>query len=107
MIDNYLQKEYHNSEIIVEEKFGTAFTIPRMDLVLPLGGLAVAVLSFIPVLGQLLALAYAVVCVYALFLLFKKYVPEQAVLYTVLSCVLGLFAIFIFIIRDKEQVAAE
>ncbi len=94
---------YIIGKIVVEEKFGT-FVLPRMDLILPLGALGVAVLAWIPVLGQLIAIAYAVVAVYALYLLFKKYVPEQAVLYTILSAI-GLFWIFIFIIRDKEPQA--
>ena len=93
---------YIIGKIIVEEKFGT-FVIPRMDLVLPLGALATAALFGILVLGQLVAIAYAVIAVYALYLLFKKYAPEQAVLYTVLSAI-GLFAIFIFVIRDKQPV---
>ena len=90
--------------IIKEVKLGT-LTIPRMDLVLPLGAVAVAVLSWIPVLGWLLLIAYYALCIYSLFLLYKEYVPDQAVLYTVLSAI-GLFAIFIFIIRDKEPVAS-
>ena len=89
--------------IVKELKFGESFTIPKMELVLPLGALAVAVLSWIPVLGWLLSIAFAVVLIYSLYILYKKYVPEQAVLYTVLSCI-GLFAIFIFIIRKKTPV---
>jgi heme A synthase len=94
---------YIIGKIVNEVKLGT-MTIPRMDLVLPLGALGVAVLSWIPVLGQLIALAYYALFIYTMYLLFKKYVPEQAVLYTVLSAI-GLFWIFIFIIRDKDQVA--
>ena len=37
--------------IVKELKFGTAFTIPKMELVLPLGCLAAAILGGIPVLG--------------------------------------------------------
>ena len=97
---------YIIGKIVGEAKFGTAFTIPRLELVLPLGAIAIGILGYIPVLGQLIALAYAVVCIYSLYLLYKKYVPDQAVLYTILSAV-GLFAIFIFIIRDKDQVVSE
>ena len=93
---------YIIGKIIAELKLGT-LTIPRMDLVLPLGSVAVAIFSWIPVLGWLLALAYYAMFIYSLYLLFKKYVPDSAVLYTILSA-LGLFAIFIFIIRDKEPV---
>ena len=94
---------YIIGKIVKELKLGT-LVIPRMDMVLPLGALAVAILSWIPVLGWLLAVAFYAMFIYTLYLLFKKYVPDQAVLYTVLSA-LGLFAVFIFIIRDKEPVA--
>jgi len=89
--------------IVKELKFGTSFTIPKMELVLPLGCLAVAILSWIPVLGWLISIAYAVVAIYSLYIMYQKYVPQQAVLYTVLSCI-GLFAIFIFVIRQKTPV---
>ncbi len=94
---------YIIGKIIKEVKLGTT-VIPRMDLVLPLGAVGVAILIWIPVLGQLIALAYYALFIYSLFLLFKKYVPDQAILYTILSAI-GFFAIFIFIIRDKEPVA--
>jgi len=89
--------------IVKELKFGSSFTIPKMELVLPLGALAMAILGWIPVLGWLLGIAYAIVAVYSLYVLYQKYVPQQAVLYTVLSCI-GLFPIFIFVIRKKNPV---
>lgn len=91
--------------LIKEMKLGST-TIPRMELVLPLSALVVGILAAIPFIGWLLGLAYAVMMIYSLYLLFKLYVPNEAVLYTVLSA-LGLFAIFIFIIRDKDQVLVE
>lgn len=94
---------YIIGKIVKEIKLGT-MVIPRMDLVLPLGALAIAVLSWVPAINVLISLAYYALFIYTLYLMFKKYVPDQAVLYTVLSA-LGLFAIFIFIIRDKEPVA--
>ena len=87
--------------IVRELKFGTAFTIPRMELVLPLGCLASAILGGIPVLGWLIGVAYAVVWVYSLYILYQKYVPEQALLYTILFF---LSPIFIFVIRKKDPV---
>ena len=93
---------YIIGKILKEVKLGT-LTIPRMDMVLPLGALAVAVLSWIPVLGWLIGVAFYALFIVSLYFLFKKYVPDQAVLYTILSAI-GLFAIFIFIIRDKEPV---
>jgi len=91
--------------IVKELKFGESFTIPKMELVLPLGALGMAILGWIPVLGWLLGIAFAVVAVYSLYILYQKYVPQQAVLYTILSCI-GLFPIFIFVIRKKDPVEA-
>lgn len=90
--------------IIKEIKLGTT-TIPRMDLVLPLGAIAVGILSWIPAIGWLIGICYYAMVIYSLYLLYGLYVPDQALLYTILSA-LGLFFIFIFIIRDKDQVAA-
>lgn len=94
---------YVIGDIVKELDFGGSFKIPRMDLVLPLGALAVAVLSWIPVLGWLIRIAFAVIAVYSLYILFKKYAPNQAVLFTVLSAI-GLFWIFIFVIRNNTPV---
>ena len=91
--------------IIKEVKIST-FTIPRMELVLPLGAVAVSILFMIPVLGWLICLCYYALAIYSLYLLFKLYVPNEAILYTILSAI-GLFAIFIFIIREKDQVVTE
>ena len=75
-----------------------------MELVLPLGALAVGILSAIPVINGLVSLCFYALFIYTMYQLYKLYVPNEALLYTILSA-LGLFFIFIFIIRDKEQVA--
>lgn len=97
---------YIIGKIIKEVKIGT-LVIPRMELILPLAPIAISIVGAIPFIGAVIAglagLAYYALFIYTLYLLFNKYVPDQAVLYTVLSAI-GLFAIFIFIIRDKEPV---
>ena len=79
---------YIIGKIVGEVKLGTMI-IPRMDLILPLGPLAIAVVNVIPFLGQVISalagIAYYALFIYSMYLLFKKYVPDQAVLYTILS----------------------
>lgn len=77
--------------------------IPKLELVMPLAPIAVMILNFIPILGQLISIAYAVFMIMALYNLFKMYRPESAVLFTVLSCI-GLAPIFIFIIRNDTAI---
>ena len=81
------------------------YEIPHIELVLPIGCLAVAVLGSIPLIGWLLNLAYAVLCLFAIFKLYKMYKPEQAILYLVLSIVLPFMGpIFIFMMRNDSPV---
>lgn len=61
------------------------------------------VLSLIPILGILISLALMVFMIMFIYNLFKMY-TDSAVLYTVLSCLLGLFSIFIFIIRNNQPI---
>lgn len=63
------------------------------------------ILGMIPVLGILFSLAVLVFSIMFVYKLFQMYAPDQAVLYTILSILLGLFCIFIFIIRNNEPVA--
>jgi uncharacterized membrane protein len=57
------------------------------------------------VIGSLASLALAVFYLYVLYHLYKMYVPEQAVLYTVLSIIVA--PIMIFIISDKKQAVVQ
>ena len=89
------------------------FNIPRMDLVLPIGAIALLFLIWVPFFGGVLLYAYLVLLlVYAILLigslniLYRQYAPRRAVLYTVLSCI-GLAPIFVFVIRDNTPVEIE
>lgn len=93
--------QYYIIGAIVKELDFGSFQIPKMELILPLGALAVAILSWIPVLGWLLWLAFAVIAIYSLYILYKKYAPNQALIYTILFF---LFPIFIFVIRNNDPV---
>jgi hypothetical protein len=65
-----------------------------------------AVLGRIPVLGVVIQLALFIFAIYFLYKLLEKYTP-QAVLYTVLSIIPGLFAIFLFIIRNNKIIQGD
>ena len=95
---------YLLGRIVETVNIGT-WEIPRLEIVLPVSFAVVMVLGRIPVLGFLLFIAFAVLMGFVLYRLFSKYRPDQAVLYTVLSIVLGLFWIFVFIIRNDKEVA--
>jgi hypothetical protein len=89
---------------IVERVSIGSWEIPRLDIVLPIAG-AVMWLGVIPVIGWLISIALLVLAGFVLHKLFSKYRPEQAVLYTVLSIALGLVWIFVFIIRNDQEIA--
>jgi uncharacterized membrane protein len=81
------------------------YDIPSLELVLPIGAIAVAILGGIPLLGTLLSIAFMIVLYVTLYNLYKKYRPQSATLWIILSIVLGLFPIFIFIMRNDRPVA--
>lgn len=65
-----------------------------------------SVLCGIPVLGAIFALALLVFAIMFIHKLFSLYAPQSAVLYTILSVLLGLLPIFLFIVRNNEVVVA-
>jgi hypothetical protein len=96
---------YILGKLIRNLKFDS-FEVRKIELVLPIGGLAVAVLGDIALIGGLLNLAYIILCLFALFKLYKMYRPEQAVLWLVLSIILPFMGpIFIFIMRNDIPVS--
>ena len=95
---------YLLGKIVETVSIGT-WEIPRLEVVLPLVAVGYLLLGRIPVLGFIIGLAMVVFAGFVLHRLFSKYRPDQAVLYTVLSIVLGLFWVFVFIIRDDKEIA--
>lgn len=82
-----------------------SYEIPKLELVLPAGELAVILLSGVPVLGVILSIAFAVLCCFVIYKLYNIYRPSTAVLWLVLSIILPFMSpIFIFIIRDSRPV---
>lgn len=92
--------------LVIEDLQIFNYDIPKIEVVLPVGSLVVGILGAIPVLGQLIAIAFAIVSIAALYKLFKMYRPESAVLFTVLGIILGLAPVFVFIIRNDQPVAS-
>lgn len=80
--------------------FGFQFT--NLGLWVPVIFLGGGLLGAIPVLGWLLMIFVFVFAVVFIYNLFNMYTPN-AILFTVLSVFLGLFAIFLFVIRNNEH----
>lgn len=80
------------------------FEIPRIEIVLPVASIVVAVFSQVDILGSLLTIANFLLMLFALNKLYKLYKPENATLYTVLS-IFGFPVPFIFFsLKDLDQV---
>lgn len=88
---------------IVEEMDLFGYKLDNLAMWVPVAALAGIVLGLIPFLGILFSLALAVFMVMFFYNLFKMY-TESAVLYTVLSVILGLAPIFLFIIRNNQPI---
>lgn len=72
-------------------------------IVLPVGAALVAFLPEIPVLSNIIVVAYMILFLITLYKLYKNYRPDNAVLWIVLSIIFGfLIPIFLFIIREDE-----
>jgi|LGOV01.1.fsa_nt_gb hypothetical protein len=92
--------------IVDLEIFG--FEIPEVSLVLPGLTLIAPLVSKIQFIGGIYSLAVFIVFAFALYKLFKMYVPESAQLYVILSVVLPFMGpILVFTIRDNELVEVE
>jgi hypothetical protein len=78
----------------------STFEVPSLEIVLPVGMLAAMLLGAIPLIGWLIYLAFLVLVVLTAYNLYKQYVPEQAVLYTVLS-IFGITIPFFFLKFSK------
>jgi hypothetical protein len=101
---------YIIGEILKEVKIST-YTIPQLELVLPIAPIAFfiagSILGVIPILGGLLGLilniAYAVFSIIVMYTFFKRYKGNQATLMTVLSVVLFFMGpIYVFNLRNAK-----
>lgn len=91
--------------LVVEEVTIGTFKIDRMEIWLPVVCGVGAILMLIPVVRWVAMVALLVFMGFVSYRLFSMYRPEQAVLFTVLSVLLGLYWVFVFVIRNDQQVA--
>ncbi len=90
---------YMLGKLVTPLKFGET-EIPNPPIFLLVGAIVSIVLNFIPLIGQLISLAFFVLVLFAFYRLYEMY-SENALLYTILS-VIGLSPIFVFILRNKD-----
>ncbi len=90
---------YILGKLVAPLRFGET-EVPNPPIVLLIAVLASFALNFIPLIGQLIALAVFVLVMFALYRLYEMY-SKNALLYTILS-VIGLFPIFVFILRNNK-----
>lgn len=96
---------------ILREVTISTYTVPSLELVLPVAPIAVmiagSVLGVIPILGTLLGfvlnLAYGIFSIIVMYNFFKRYRGQEAVLMTVLSVVLFFMGpIYVFNLRNAR-----
>lgn len=101
---------YIIGKILKEVKIST-YTVPSLELVLPIAPVAVTIvaniLDVIPVLGPLLSLilniALTIFSIIVLYNFFKRYKGEQAMVMTVLSVILFFMGpIYIYNLRNSR-----
>jgi hypothetical protein len=78
--------------------------LDNLGLWLPVVMIGGCVLAIIPFIGIIFSLAMMLFFLLFAYNLFNLYSPEQATLYTILS-IFGLWAIFIFILRNNQPVS--
>ncbi len=78
------------------------YTIEQTELVLPAVLAAGIFLNSLPVIGSLISLLGTAASLIAFYHLFKKYAPENAVLYTVLTFLVIPTPFILYAIKDRE-----
>ena len=101
---------YIVGKILKEIKIST-YTIPQLELVLPLAPIAVfiagSILGILPLIGGLLSLilniAFAIFTIIVLFNFYKRYKGDSATLMTVLSVILFFMGpIYVFSLKNAR-----
>ncbi|HEY8420813.1 MAG TPA: hypothetical protein VIL05_03625 [Thermoclostridium sp.] len=80
------------------------FEIPSLEIVLPVAMLAYILLNGIPFLGLIISLAYVILLLLSLYNLYMQYVPENAVVYTILSIFIIPVPFFILKLSNMEPI---
>ena len=77
--------------------------IPKLGLVLLIGGICIVVLSVIPVINLLVCIAYAVIYCVTLYKIYRIFAENNAVLYTVFSIIVDVTAPFFIYFASKNE----
>lgn len=102
---------YIVGKILKEVKIST-YTIPQLELVLPLAPIAVliagSILGIIPLIGGLLSIilniAFAIFSIIVLFNFYKRYKGDSATLMTALSVILFFMGpIYVFNLKNAKS----
>jgi hypothetical protein len=96
---------YILGKLIPELKI-SSYVIPSHEMVLPAVAILNLFLSKIPLIGALIALINLVLIICALYTLFKRYVGEKALMYTVIGVITCgiMMAVFLYILRNEKQI---
>lgn len=94
----YLMGKVAGDEVTIFQK-----KIPKLSLVLLVGCIAIMIISGIPVIGQLAAIAYAVLSFFSMYKIYRIFAESSAVLFIVLSIVLNVTAPFLMLMASKNE----
>ena len=83
----------------------STYEIPKLELVLPLGCIAVNLFDRVPVIGFLLQIAYYILILLSLYKLYSMYRPQDATLWTILSIFAFPIPILLYIMRNDRPVS--
>jgi len=89
--------------LLVGEMDILSFHLDNLGLWCPVIFVGGSLLSGMPVLGAIFGVALLVFAIMFIHKLFTIYSPDQSVIYTILSILLGLLPIFLFIVRNNER----
>ncbi len=77
--------------------------IPKLGLVLLVGGIGVYIITFIPFINIIAVIVYAVIYIVALYKIYRIFSEDNAVIYTVLSVIIDVTAPFFIYFASKNQ----
>lgn len=89
--------------LLVGKQSLAGYEIDKPEFVLPLAALGGFMLTGLPLIGFFFSVVSIIAATLALFWIYKLYIPESAVLYTILSIVIFVTAPFLlWSIKDRE-----
>ena len=82
------------------------YIIPSHEIVLPTAALCTFFFGKTPLIGFLIGLSYLVTIIATMYTLFKRYVGEKALMYTIIGVLTcgAMLPVFVYIICDKKPI---